>query len=168
MSGSRSARAGRRLAGDDGAREDARPLADGGAVQDRCGVAEHGACAYANRACHEALEPDRALDVADVVVEVDEHDIVAEDGAGADLDRFMGCEHASIAEDSPFADPHLPARNVEPAPLSNRAAVLQHDPCPAREVEDHPAPQTSTALDDKPSPRLDPRDHHSNPRHARY
>ena len=66
------------------------------------------------------------LDVVDVVVEVDEHDLVLQAGAGADLDALVGRDDAALAQARVGADGDRGAgAEVEAAAVADAAAVAE-------------------------------------------
>ena len=134
--------------GHDGAHADARAGPDGDAAQYPGGGADDGALADHDRRREQALLAHGALDVVDVVVEVDEHHLVAEVGAGADLDPLVGGDDAALAEVRAGADGHRGAgADMEAAAVADAAPVAQRDDGAGREVEAHAAAQPWAARD---------------------
>ena len=125
---------------------------DGDPAQDPGGRADHGALADHHRRGEQGLLAHGALDVADVVVEVDEYDLVAQPGAGPDLDALVGRDHAALAQERPGPDGDRGAgTDVEAAAVADAAAVAQGDDGARREVEAHAASQPWAAGDRQPA-----------------
>src|SRR3954467_8706819 len=81
-------------------------LAHGDAAQHARGGPDDGARADDDRRREQWLLAHGPLDVADVVVEVDEDDLVAQARGGADLDALVGRHDAALAQARAGADDH--------------------------------------------------------------
>jgi hypothetical protein len=102
-----------------GPRTDARALTDGDGVR------------------QQALEAHRDVDVVEAMVEVDEDDLVGEQGARPDLHALVGDHDAPVAEHGTGADDDLPAADVEAAAVAERRAVAHDHACAGSDVEAH-------------------------------
>jgi hypothetical protein len=103
---------------------------------------DDGARADDDRRREQRLLAHGPLDVADVVVEVDEDDLVAQARGGADLDALVGRDDAALAQARLGADDHRGAGSeVQAAAIADAAAVAQREDRAGREVEAHAAPQ---------------------------
>ena len=134
--------------GHDGAHPDAGAVPDGDAAQHAGVGADDGALADRHRRGDQALLAHGALDVVDVVVEVDEHDLVLEPCAGADLDALVGRDDAALAQAGAGADGDRSAgAEVEAAAGADAAAVGQRHDRARLEVEAHAAAEPRAAAD---------------------
>jgi hypothetical protein len=132
--------------GHDGTHADARTGPDGDAAQDPGGRADHSALADHDRRGEQLLLAHGTLDVADVVVEVDEDDLVAQARAGADLDALVGRDDAALAQAGVGADGDRGAgTDVEATVVADAAAVAERDDGAGPEVEAHATAQPGTA-----------------------
>ena len=95
------------VGGDDAARPDDGVVADGHAAQEARAVADPHVVADAHVALVDPLLADRALDLDDAVVEVDEHHAVGDDALAADRDVLERRDRALLAEHALGADHDL-------------------------------------------------------------
>src|SRR5207302_8719539 len=100
------------------------------AAQDLRAVADPDVVAHAHVALVDALDADRPLDLAHVVVEVDQHHAIGDDALPADRHALVGGDRALLAEHGLVAAPHLAfvAADLRPVP----------DPHPAAEAHARP------------------------------
>src|SRR5437763_684535 len=98
---------GRHVLGDHRARADDRVVADRDAAQEARAVADPHVVADAHVALVDALHADRALDLDDAVVEVDQHHAVGDDALTADRDVLEGGDRALLTEHGLRADVDL-------------------------------------------------------------
>ena len=121
--------------GDDRRRPEHAVVADRGAAQDRHAVADPDVVADADVALVDALLADRAVDLDDAVVEVDQHDAVGDDALTADRDVLEGGDRALLAEHGLRADPRLALVHADlravadprPAPKVQRRVLADLD-----------------------------------------
>ena len=92
---------------DDRARADDRVVAHRDSAEDLRAVADPDVAAHPHVALVDPLHADRALDLGDVVVEVDQHHAVGEDALLPDRDVLVGGDRALLPDHGLVADRHL-------------------------------------------------------------
>jgi hypothetical protein len=130
-----------------------RALADRRTALDRRAGADPSARADDDGRSDDALQANRHLDVLVAMVEVDDHGLVAQHGAIADLDAGVRGQRAPLAQHRTGADPHGPGTDMQAAARPDRTALAQFEVSPARNIEHNTATESSLASSGPPRPQ---------------
>ncbi len=130
---------------DDRVRPDARARADAHPAQDRCSRPQHRTRLDSHRARDQLLKADGDLDVVEALVEVGDHDFVAQHAPLADEDARPGGDRAAVAEHRTLTDRHRACVDVQAAALAERRAVTHDHACSGSDLEPQSRPEQRPA-----------------------
>ena len=155
----------RQVLGDHGARADHGVVADRHAAQDAGAVADPAVVADVDVALVDALHPDRALDLDDAVVEVDQHHAVGDDALAADRDVLEGGDRALLAHHGLRPDLDLALVGADLRAVADPAPAAELDVRALADLErDAGADEAQPVGLEAPAPaQLQPRPAHDQP-----
>src|SRR5205085_3029499 len=135
--------------GDHGAGAEHAVVADPHPAQDAHAVADPAVVTHVDVALVDPLQPDRALDVDDAVVEVDQHHAVRDHALAADRHVLEGRDRALLSEHRLGSDPHLTLVHADLAPVTDPRPPAEHQPRSGLDLEADPGADEAEAVGDE-------------------